>query len=961
MPLRMLDLARRLFRRSVRRPGPVRLRVEDLEDRTVPATVVHESTYSWASGLGDATVTVTVTHDAAGYGDLYLWNYHVKNESYVDEIGVFALDVGDPEAIENLGNNFGWNGYVGLLYGDPSMVSWHAPDEVGPLIAPTEAANFWFTTPTFVVGTVTGFVSDSAFVAPVAGPAVGPQQALPVVTVENVSNATEGGADGVFRFTRTGNTNSTLTVSYTVGGTATPGTDFTAAGMDYTARTGIVTFAAGAPEAYLSVVAQNDTSGEGTETIELALRDDAAYTVARPSAAAVRLLDDDVPSVSVRTERDAGEAASEPGRFTFTREGGDLSQPLTISLTVGGEATEGTDYSPLARSVVFNPGENTATLDVFALNDADFELPEYAVVRIVEVPGYLLTADYAAGVVVADDEVGSIGGTVWEDLDPDGIREPDELPAAGVGVVLRDAVGNWLRETVTAANGGYTFTSLAAGTYIVDFNPPYGFLLTEAGVGADESADSDADPYTTWSAPVTIAGGQATALVSAGQVQVAPPPRPVGTKVIIVDSRGNEFGAGQMRVAKWTEAFSVVADAVRLAEPVQGLDFIDRDGDHFRVKVHDPARWTAGDASVDVSLKTLNAALNVVNDAPTTIRLVKDAAVGWYVSDTMILVSSTDDDTFPAPAGHANRYGADEAGPDNTKTYAKGGVTWWTSDRTHRIKLGETVSVEYVAPGGPATHTAAARADTQKVVKLRINVLKDQAGEGGKPAVTREELDRDIARMREMYARVGIWVETDINFGANPPQLVKLTDGLEPRVEKLNVVARGPENTKYMEVAPSFEQLALLGDGTLHKKVPESGIKDTSYLHVYYVPRFSDDQTIGESIPSAVFTGEGSVLGANTVMISGQDRNYGTLAHEVFHVLENHNVPEAIHAKGIDPTHFPYTMPERKFEPIHTVNLMVTGAGSRRPAVSTITDSIRLTPEQQARVYGRVLFVKDPQ
>jgi len=58
-----------------------------------------------------------------------------------------------------------------------------------------------------------------------------------LVTVTKIADAFEGGAGGMFRFTRTGDTSSSLTVNYTVSGTATSGTD-------YTALSGSVTFAA---------------------------------------------------------------------------------------------------------------------------------------------------------------------------------------------------------------------------------------------------------------------------------------------------------------------------------------------------------------------------------------------------------------------------------------------------------------------------------------------------------------------------------------------------------------------------------------------------------------------------------------------------------------------------------------------------------------------------------------------
>ncbi|HEY1190329.1 MAG TPA: Calx-beta domain-containing protein [Gemmata sp.] len=69
-----------------------------------------------------------------------------------------------------------------------------------------------------------------------------------------------GGTNGTFRFTRTGDTSGALTVNYTVGGTATSGTD-------YTALVGSVTFAADSDTADVAVTAIDDTVYDPDETV----------------------------------------------------------------------------------------------------------------------------------------------------------------------------------------------------------------------------------------------------------------------------------------------------------------------------------------------------------------------------------------------------------------------------------------------------------------------------------------------------------------------------------------------------------------------------------------------------------------------------------------------------------------------------------------------------------------------
>ena len=98
---------------------------------------------------------------------------------------------------------------------------------------------------------------------------------------------------------------------------------------------------------------------------------------------------------------------------------------------------------------------------------------------------------------------GSIGNFVWQDLNVNGIQDPGEPGINGVTVQLTDAAdpGTVLLTAVTADNGAYLFTGLAAGTYqvIVDTSSPAlaGFVptLAEAPSGTPEN-DSDASPLT---------------------------------------------------------------------------------------------------------------------------------------------------------------------------------------------------------------------------------------------------------------------------------------------------------------------------------------------------------------------------------------------------------------------------------------------------------------------------------
>ena len=109
--------------------------------------------------------------------------------------------------------------------------------------------------------------------------------AAPGVSITaTTATATEGRSNGAFTVTRSGSTSASLSVRYTVAGTATRGTD-------YTALSGTVTIPAGAASAKIAVVPIADTIADGGETVVVTLAAATGYSVSSPAAATVRIND----------------------------------------------------------------------------------------------------------------------------------------------------------------------------------------------------------------------------------------------------------------------------------------------------------------------------------------------------------------------------------------------------------------------------------------------------------------------------------------------------------------------------------------------------------------------------------------------------------------------------------------------------------------------------------------------
>lgn len=90
----------------------------------------------------------------------------------------------------------------------------------------------------------------------------------------------------------------------------------------------------------------------------------------------------------------------------------------------------------------------------------------------------------------------SIGDFVWNDLNKNGIQDPNEPGLANISVSLFDISGNIVGVTQTDAFGHYTFSNIQPGQYSVGFSVPVDYTLTQAGAGGNSANDSDPDPNT---------------------------------------------------------------------------------------------------------------------------------------------------------------------------------------------------------------------------------------------------------------------------------------------------------------------------------------------------------------------------------------------------------------------------------------------------------------------------------
>jgi hypothetical protein len=234
---------------------------------------------------------------------------------------------------------------------------------------------------------------------------------LPVITLAvapTTGTAEDGTANLVYTFSRTGPTSSALSVKYTVGGTATLGTDYT--GIAATPTTKSVSFAAGSATAIVTVDPKTDTTIEADETVALTLAAGTGYSIGTTAAVVGTILNDDSPVITLAVAPTAG--VTEDGTtnllYTFSRTGA-TSSALSVKYTVGGTATLGTDYSGIGathatKTVSFAAGSATATVTVDPKTDTTIEANETVALTLAAGTGYSIgTTAAVTGTITNDD------------------------------------------------------------------------------------------------------------------------------------------------------------------------------------------------------------------------------------------------------------------------------------------------------------------------------------------------------------------------------------------------------------------------------------------------------------------------------------------------------------------------------------------------------------------------------
>jgi hypothetical protein len=230
-----------------------------------------------------------------------------------------------------------------------------------------------------------------------------PEVVIVAASDNSIAEPPAGTSTATFAMVRSGPATSPVTVHFTITGTATNGSDYATIGDS-------VTLAAGENSAFVTVTPLPDELLEGSETVVLTLTGNSNYAIGVFNAATITITDSAQPVVTIMaSDAVAAETGNDSGTFTITRTGA-TTAPLTVALTVGGTASNGSDYTTISTSATILAGASSVTVTVNPIADGVTEPTETVILTLAANGSYLVGTPSTATVTISDTSAPPVPG-----------------------------------------------------------------------------------------------------------------------------------------------------------------------------------------------------------------------------------------------------------------------------------------------------------------------------------------------------------------------------------------------------------------------------------------------------------------------------------------------------------------------------------------------------------------------
>ncbi|MCC6808780.1 MAG: hypothetical protein IT381_15245 [Deltaproteobacteria bacterium] len=343
--------------------------------------------------------------------------------------------------------------------------------------------------------------TNASIATPASDGTITENEAPPAISVNDVPNFAEtDGATKSFTVTLSRAASFPISVSYTT-------VDQQAlAGSDYDVATGVVTFAAGEVSKPVPITITNDSLDEAVETFRLQLS--APSSIPPPIGTPIALnagtcgvgcgvgtiTDDDPPpslSISAASGAEGATGTTGPIDFTVTLSTQSGQQVQVQYVTVGGSATQGTDYALGTGTLTFNAGVTMQTAQITVIGDDLDENNEQFSIYLCTAPGF------SGATAVAGCTTAPQSATVGANTALGTITDDDNPPSVSINDVTTNPEGN---AGTTTAQFTVTLSTASGRSVSVDWTT------------ADESALAGQD-YNAVSGTLTIPAGSLTGTI----------------------------------------------------------------------------------------------------------------------------------------------------------------------------------------------------------------------------------------------------------------------------------------------------------------------------------------------------------------------------------------------------------------------------------------------------------------
>ncbi|CAN5862804.1 hypothetical protein BH10CHL1_BH10CHL1_15890 [soil metagenome] len=236
---------------------------------------------------------------------------------------------------------------------------------------------------------------------------------------------------------------------------------------------------------------------------------------------------------------------------------------------------------------------------------------------------------------------GSLGDFVWQDTNGNGLQEAGEPGLVNVVVTLFDGSGNVLQTTKTDTTGHYLFGNLSAGSYVVGFTLPGGYLFSPPNQGNDPALDSDAGQNGR-SSVVQLAQGENNLTIDAG---IFGPPN---LSILKSDNRnGVQVAPGESLIYTFVYSNTGLSDAtgVILTEVVPQLTTFEAAKSSVGWKCANDSIAAGTICTFDVGTVAAKSTVN----SPIKFAVKVDSALPNTAKQIANLVTITDDGTHGTP------------------------------------------------------------------------------------------------------------------------------------------------------------------------------------------------------------------------------------------------------------------------------------------------------------------------